>query len=50
VTGSSPLIGKNLKDFEDFLSLYAPKIVAKWVDYFVYHKSIEFEKTSKKIK
>lgn len=50
VTGSSPLTGKNLKDFQDFLSLYSNKIVAKWVDYFVYHKAVEFEKIQRKIK
>lgn len=50
VAGSRPLTGKDLKDFEHFLSLFASKIVAKWVDYFVYHKSVEFEKIPKKIK
>ncbi|WP_339754456.1 DUF4160 domain-containing protein [Algoriphagus aquimarinus] len=50
VTGAAPLIGKNLKDFQNFLSLYSNKIVAKWVDYFVYHKSVEFEKIQRKIR
>lgn len=26
------------------------KIVEKWVDYFVYHKDIKFERINKKIK
>jgi len=29
---------------------YADKIVAKWVDYFVYHKNVEFEKITKRLK
>ena len=48
--GSSPLRGKDLKDFEVFLENYSDKIVEKWVDYFVYHKSIKFERITKKIK
>ena len=43
VKGRRPLTGSNLKDFEVFLAKYADKIVEKWVDYFVYHKNIEFE-------
>jgi hypothetical protein len=44
VKGSKPLKGQNLKDFETFLEMYADKIVEKWVNYFVYHKEVEFEK------
>ena len=29
---------------------YAYKIVQKWIDYFVYHKDIEFEKINSRIK
>lgn len=39
-----------LKDFEDFLEAYADKIVQKWIDYFVYHKDVEFEKINTRIK
>lgn len=49
VKGRSPLTGSNLKDFEVFLEKYADKIVEKWVDYFVYHKNIEFEKINTRI-
>ena len=38
VRGYKPLTGSKLKDFEDFLEVYADKIVQKWIDYFVYHK------------
>jgi hypothetical protein len=45
-----PLTGCKLKDFEVFLEKYAEKIVQKWIDYFVYHKDIEFEKINSRIK
>lgn len=45
-----PLKGSQLKDFEKFLEAYADKIVQKWVDYFVYHKEVEFERITKKLK
>jgi hypothetical protein len=44
VRGRLPLTGNKLKDFEDFLQKYANKVVEKWIDYFVYHKDVEFEK------
>jgi hypothetical protein len=49
VKGRRPLTGSNLKDFEVFLEKYADRIVEKWVDYFVYHKNIEFEKINTRI-
>ena len=45
-----PLKGSKLKDFEKFLEVYADKIVQKWVDYFVYHKEVEFERITNKLK
>lgn len=50
VKGSRPLTGTKLKDFEEFLEKFAEKIVEKWIDYFVYHKNIEFERINKRIK
>jgi hypothetical protein len=50
IKGLRPLTGSKLKDFEDFLEQFADKIVQKWIDYFVYHKDVEFEKINKKIK
>jgi hypothetical protein len=38
------------KIFEAFLEKYAENIVQKWIDYFVYHKDIEFEKINTRIK
>ena len=50
IKGSHPLSGSKLKDFEDFLEKYADKVIEKWIDYFVYHKNIEFEKIINRIK
>ena len=50
VRGLNPLTGSKLKDFEVFLEKFSEKIVEKWIDYFVYHKNIEFEKITKRIK
>ena len=50
IKSHKPLSGSKLKDFEDFLEIYAYKIVQKWIDYFVYHKEIEFEKINTRIK
>ncbi len=50
IKGLHPLTDGKLKDFEEFLEKYADKIVQKWIDYFVYHKDIEFEKINTRIK
>ena len=49
-TGAKPLKGKDLKDFEIFLENFADKIVEKWINYFVYHKNVDFEKITKRLK
>lgn len=50
VRGRKPLTGSALKNFEDFLEEYADRIVKKWVDFFVYHKDVELEKITTRIK
>ena len=50
IKGLRPLTGNQLNDFKDFLENYADRIVQKWIDYFVYHKNVEFEKITKRIK
>ena len=50
IKGLKPLMGSKLKDFKIFLEKYADKIVQKWIDYFVYHKDVEFEKINTRIK
>ncbi len=47
VKGREPLKGKDLKNLKSFLEIYAEKIVQKWIDYFVYHKDVEFERITK---
>jgi hypothetical protein len=49
VSGKKPLTGKELKHLKTFLNHYADAIVIKWVDYFVYHKELTFEKITKKL-
>lgn len=36
--------------FLNLLEKYAEKIVEKWVNSFVYHKDVEFERINEKIK
>ena len=50
VKGLRPLTGIKLKDFKDFPEIYADKIVQKWIDYFVYHKDVEFERIEARVK
>lgn len=50
IKGARPLTGKELKNFEVFLAYYAEKIVDKWINYFVYHKNVEFEKITRRLK
>lgn len=49
IKGAKPLKGKELKDFEIFLGKYADNVVDKWINYFVYHKDVEFEKITKRL-
>lgn len=50
VRGREPLKGSDLKNFKAFIQDYADSMVKKWVDYFVYQKSVSFEKVNKKVK
>lgn len=50
VKGFKPLRTKDLNNFKDFLEVYGQNIVHKWIDYFVLHKDIKFEKIDKRIK
>jgi len=47
---SKPLTGNKLNDFKDFLESYGDKIVEKWIDYFILHKEVKFERISIRIK
>ncbi len=50
VKGKRPLPTKELKDFKNFVERFKIEIVQKWVDYFIYHKSITCVKIEKKVK
>jgi hypothetical protein len=47
---SEPLTGNKLNDFKDFLEKYGEKIVEKWINYFILHKEVEFERINIRIK
>jgi hypothetical protein len=49
VKGKMPLKGVKLNDFKKFLENYSQQIVAKWVDYFIYHKNVVCEKVEKRL-
>jgi uncharacterized protein DUF4160 len=50
VKGKRPLPAKKLKEFNFFVDKFKDDIVSKWVDYFVYHKSITCIKIEGKVK
>ena len=50
VKGRRPLDSAELKNFEIFVSQKADEIVQKWIDYFVLHKKVKFEKVSRKVR
>lgn len=50
ITGRRPLSGNDLKHFKEFLKYYSEAVVQKWIDYFVYHKEISFERITKRVK
>ena len=50
VKGKKPLPKKELKEFKNFVAKFKEDIVHKWIDYFVYHKSIQCIKIEGKVK
>lgn len=40
VRGKRPLETSKQKDFKEFVTAFGDQIIQRWVDYFVYHKSI----------
>lgn len=50
VVGISPLQTNDLRKFKEFLSTFAQDVVRKWIDYFILHKEVDFERITKKIK
>lgn len=49
-SGSPPLNKSEMKAFRKFLEIYADRIVEKWIDYFILHKDVEFERITRRIK
>jgi hypothetical protein len=50
VKGKRALSPKELKEFKNFVYKFKENIIQKWVDYFVYHKSIGCVKIEDKVK
>lgn len=50
VTGRPPLEAVKRKEFKNFVTLFADQIVQRWIDYFVYHKSVQCIRIEGKIK
>jgi len=50
VKGKRPLPTKQQKEFKVFVEKFKNEIVQKWVDYFVYHKSISCIKIEGRVK
>ena len=50
VKGRKPLKDSQLKDFKLVVTHHANDIIQKWIDYFVYHKPIQTEKITRRIK
>jgi hypothetical protein len=46
----TPLKKAEMKLFKEFLEIFANKIVQKWIDYFILHKDVEFERITKRIR
>lgn len=49
VSGKKPLDAQNLKKFKKLVEIYRDDIVRKWIDFFVFNKTIEFERITKKL-
>ncbi len=50
VKGRRPLDRAELNNFETFVNHKADEIVQKWIDYFVLHKKVKYEKITRKVK
>jgi hypothetical protein len=50
MTGRPPLEANEMRFFNEIVSARADDIVAKWIDFFVMHKSINAENITKRLK
>lgn len=49
VKGRRPLDPQELKNFEAFVNHKADEIVQRWIDYFVLHKKVNFERITREV-
>ncbi|WKN41240.1 DUF4160 domain-containing protein [Tunicatimonas pelagia] len=49
IRGRKPLKGKELNHLKKFIEHYADAVVDKWVEYFVYHREVDFEKVTQRL-
>jgi hypothetical protein len=50
VAGRAPLDNNELRYFQELVTAKADEIVAKWIDFFVLHKSVSPERITKRLK
>jgi hypothetical protein len=50
VAGKPPLDNNDLKAFKSFVTVYAEKIVQKWIDFFILNKPVSPEIINQKVK
>ena len=50
VAGRLPLAANEMRHFEEVVEARADDIVAKWIDFFVLHKSIKSETITRRLK
>jgi hypothetical protein len=50
IEGRAPLNPNELRFFQEIVTAKADEIVAKWIDFFVLHKTISSERISRRLK
>jgi hypothetical protein len=50
VAGRTPLGNTEMRHFEEIVTVRAADIVAKWIDFFVLHKSVKSERITRRLK
>jgi len=50
VAGRAPLEANEMRFFQELVTIKADEIIAKWIDFFVLHKSIVPERINRRLK
>ncbi len=50
VAGRAPLDANEIRYFQEIVAAKADEIVAKWIDFFVLHKSVASERITRRLK